>query len=163
MSIITEALKKVESGKRPVRVKPPHLALRSPGEKMFHGRRQVYVLISLGFLVIAGIGFYATKDTSRKVGTKALTEQPAAKIDPVKVTSPVSEVPAISASLYPEVREPLKLSGIMLTKDRPLAVINGSVRTEGETVNGLRIVEIREKYVKLLSDAEKETILRISR
>jgi len=61
-----------------------------------------------------------------------------------------------------ETYEALKLTGIMYTQEKPLAVINNAVWKEGDSIGDFRIVKIGTDYIKVRS-GEEEMLINLKR
>jgi hypothetical protein len=53
----------------------------------------------------------------------------------------------------------LLLSAIMISPDHKLAVINGTIVHEGDTINGMKVTSIDPNSVDLVSSQEKLTLV----
>ena len=69
--------------------------------------------------------------------------------DPMRPYSPAS-----SAAESQRAARPFTLSGVLISPQRRVAVINGTLYREGDTVNGARVVRIESNSVQLRRGTE---------
>ncbi len=127
MSIISEALKKVENSSEnyPQLLVPPE-----PSKKRFN-----WLVVFLLAALAIGIGF------------KSLTARHAPKQQisaiPIPETKQAALVPAPLSLPH------LQLSGIALMEEKNFAIINGDIFKEGDQVEGAQLVKITKDEVTL--------------
>ena len=84
---------------------------------------------------------------------------------PVEAPQPVPQEPAARALSGQESQpQSFVLNGIMYIKERPRAIINGAVVTEGDVVSGATVTSISESKVLLKyinNDNKVEMVLKI--
>jgi len=71
------------------------------------------------------------------------------------------ESPNLPQPILPSLRDSfpkIALTGIFYSADRPLASINGQIRKEGDTVNGVRILSIEEKRIVVQHEQDTRSI-----
>lgn len=131
MSIISEALKKVEnsSENRPQLLGPPE-----PGKKGIH-RLVVFLLAALAI----GIGLFKTLTTRHTP-----TEQQSSFVIPIPEIRQAAFVPAPL-----EDEKLIQLTGIALMEGKNFAIINGDVFQEGDKVGGAKLVKITQDEVTI--------------
>lgn len=137
MSIIHEALKKAGSIKKakdaPVLVQEAQDTGTSEKTVPRKHADRNRVLI---FSVIAALSAILVTATNYLLNTVAVQQK-------------VISVPKIQPILEQIKTPEFELTGIAYTDNEPMAVINGAVYSEGELVNGARVVKITNKTVLL--------------
>ena len=163
MSIISDALKKIESGGWATGA----VKRRRPG-----GRPWSTVLLS--GLLVASLALFFLARNSREPVVPAEVFSPAEVVVDVIRESPQPAPPAadetaaqttLSAEPVMEARETkpkeirerpvFQLGGIILGGDVPLAIINDRIVTVGEKIEGASLLSISERGVELLLEDEK--------
>jgi len=165
MSIINDALKKAAKNKQVVYGKPiPVLSaieeIKTDAQKFILRRWLVWA--TTGAVCLLGIVLVSTsfkkpvnpiskdKTTSVKLETKSGVKAqgaPSASKDKKKLLFPVRHSDFI-------------LSGILYDQEKPLAIINERIVSEGASINGAKLVEVKLNSVKL-SLKGKEFILKL--
>lgn len=64
-------------------------------------------------------------------------------------TRPPSLTPAVAPAAAPSATRPWRLSSVLISPDRRVAVIDGNVLRLGERIDGAELVEIQSHAVKL--------------
>jgi len=185
MSIISDALKKAQNlskkesppqestpGQESTNIKKPEQKRHPRHLRFIFGGFIISVFILLGvfaFYYLTGSdiktaermreniqnAFDSAKEAKEPVPSSQIPDTKKEAISPSKIKS----IPAIS--LF-EINRSLKLSGIMHTPKKPLAVINDNIWSEGDSIGKFKILEIGKDYVKV-SSGEQEFIIRLKR
>lgn len=137
MSIISEALKKVENSSEN---RPQLLVSSEPGKKGFN-RLMVFLLAAIA----VGIAFKSlTAHRVTKQGNSSVpeTNQTALVPAPLQDEKLLQKVRNLSASSF-------QLSGIALMEGKSFAIINGDIFKEGDKVEGAKLIKITKDKVTL--------------
>ena len=165
MSIINDALKKAD--KTIVSINQNHSRVlfgkgkkRTLGQKfhLIQTKRQKYrLLLLIAIMIVLFIYklFLLKEYTNNHINMPPVIKEIPFTSSPLGASDITSNEPALKESI-PQ----LSLNGIMQTKDKSWAIINNHVVQKGDTIEGAEVVEIFEKYVKLISH-NKKLILRI--
>ncbi len=132
MSIIYEALKKTQEQREPIR------EMAAPVKKISAKRTKTRIffygmMIALIFLA----NYPAFKKNHHPVKTIAKLTPPTAPVTPPAVTSP------------PVIQQPIVLNGIFISNQKQTALIDNQFYTLGDTIQGMKIISIETKSVKL--------------
>jgi hypothetical protein len=173
MSLILEALRKLDRERA-----EPRGFLVVAGESEHRGRRGLWGLAALVAVVLLGVGvyLYGLRARPSPSGTAAAPAEapraaaPSPSSAPLPVPPPVQKaaqaprvapldrpVPLVPPAL-PKSPEPspsaspatFVLEAISTQNGEPVAVVNGRLVREGDTVDGARIVKIRSDSVELV-------------
>ncbi|MCM8784370.1 MAG: general secretion pathway protein GspB [Candidatus Omnitrophica bacterium] len=158
MSIISDALIKAEKEK-----KKPGSPLSLPLKNTHHHKtpkgKKINLWILLLFLLgIALLSQAKYKNIKIEKWAKKIMPQSrnhikiVSKVPPTEVTTPLAEAPK------QEERISFVLSGILFDKKDALAIINGELVREGESVEEATVMEIGPKQVKLRYGEETITL-----
>ena len=170
MSVISEALKKAQapsqtgtglfqrktlSTKKPLHAKKP----AQPKKK--------FLFFSITALVVAFLIFFANFLSSYFLRQNLAIEEPKAVEAPIAlpIYSADLEEEALPAVITPtitanEIRSAVRLTGIMYTPKKPLAVINGAVWKQGERIGKFEILKIEENSLTVGAD-DQEFVVRL--
>lgn len=185
MSIITEALKKARDSSikideaRKLDIRKPEIRKPQPQKS----RTRLLFYISVGFLATLLFLFsiyllfnFFLQGPMKEGSLKeySLNENSVVsrdKIEPIPETvqpvvkEEVAEKPLPFKSLsagVADLKEKIKLNGIMYTTEKPLAIINDSTLGEEDYIGEFKIVKIGKDFVKISLD-EKEFTLRLKK
>ena len=178
MSIIQEALKKVQEIKSPragvmdkwpdrpgrpsdkVRFPPPTSNPTKPGKKLFSPMNLklalpiFLIILAVPFFIFAQTRIYGSaaknsRNSSQEVSYKTIIKPADTKTENYGVSQIKHFASAIKLSPgYPD----LVLNGIMYLEDGPRAIINNSIVGEGDTISGAVVHKINRRDVILRSD-----------
>ena len=172
MSIIADALKKAQKiSQIPKKIDKarPKESSPMPIEKKSYSSKKPYLVAVLVLILALGVATFLY-----------LNPKNFSSPSEIKITLPKTQVPAPAVkkaldnndfsennfqSNTPsntDALRSLKLSGIMYTPKRPLAVINGNVWEEGEIVEEFTILEINENSIKVSAD-NQEFVIQLKR
>lgn len=168
MSIIAEALKKAQETHKEARVgpsKPPEPSKTTPRKPPLPRTKKrafpfyIYAraAIIVAFLSVAVFLFYLSKQYS----VEEKIAPPEEKAESQSYVLWPAETPEEKFPVVPKpitlnrVSEEINLSGIMYTPQRPLAVINGNIWSEGDEVGNYRILQIGKNFIKVSRDGEE--------
>ena len=177
MSIIAEALKKAQqsskkkanSAQLPPSPEPKEnfLTIIAGTSKPIRFASLGIALFLVGFLVIL---FHQSTQPLKVKAKEELKEAPKEAIPlshiarikkpSVQGKNPVATLK--SPVTLNEVNDSIKLSGIMYTPQKPLAVINGNIWGVGDYIGKFEIVSIYETYIKV-SVKDQEFIVKLKR
>lgn len=152
MSIINDALKKAEKEKK--RIAHPQISLTNTMENLKRDTQR-FALRKYLFWTSTGVfcllGVMLLINTNTRIPKKTLQ---------ANITLPLVAVQentrqTISAADSPAI---FRLSGIIFEKEKPLAIINEAILTEGGFIDGAEVVEIGPDSVKL-SFKDRELVL----
>jgi hypothetical protein len=163
MSIIHDALKKVQNGKQsspdgngPVSGAPdasqpvPGPASDRPKEPSPAIPKPVLIslmaVVSIVVIALLFILLGLARQTS--IHPTIVPETPPLKVS-VSVASPTQPAPPL---------EQLKLEGIMNMGEKKVALINGSIYEEGQTVDGMTVVKVTESNVTVLENGVEKVL-----
>lgn len=180
MSIIQEALKKVQSDYAQKKISPPKVKIKQEAVPSDTGKRNLFkalrmkkkltpmrltimssiMVVFISSMVIVGFGlklFLLFRETAEKKRNK---EVPLAVVTPQNL-SQTKAAPAIPKRNKPsydtaESRPPnFVLNGVMYLDGKPQAIINGYMLEEGDMLNGATVMLIDKDYVLLnLNDSK---------
>ena len=144
MSIIYAALRKIQLNRELVSVAPPRpsiLATMGVIDKL---------IIACLLLLISYLGYHAImQEKHPRVSSRPLTQVSAAAMPARQPTiRPVTKIPAV----------PLTLTGVMISAQESLALINHQPLHVGDRVAGLRIMTIALDKVELEQDGKIVTL-----
>jgi len=168
MSIIAEALKKAQKSSLEEKA-------REIPVKFNFSRLRVYAIfiasgIVLALLIPALLPPVRALLKEYKTSKETLPASPSYALKADEIEKPKVEVEiaeaVVQAVLAPitlaEVNETIKVSGIMYTPQKPLAVINDSIWGEGDIVGKFKIIEIERDFIKVDSSG-REFIVKLKR
>ena len=153
MSTILKALKKAEEGMARNTL-PGKILVADParplGVMRIHIRVSTVVLLSL-LVVIAGLAYYLRPHERGAVVMKNDSARPALS---VTTAAPVREAHGEENAALP----PLRLSGVLWDKSKPLAILNGMPLAVGGEVEGAQVVKIGLDGVKVRYRGREHTL-----
>jgi len=185
MSIITEALKKAERTSKKILTplslpdKPINTTMGAKRKDLKPSRRRILIaIIVFTAIVFSGVYFLdhmhlSSRDTIKQPrGDNFSSHDAAVDADaayivpstPDRNEETLTARATISSDLITsdEISREIRLSGIMYTPKRPLAVINNAIWAKGERVGRFNISEIGRDFVKLESQGQ-EFIIKLKR
>ena len=149
MSIIQDALKKVQVDYAKKKVSPPKVKIRQRKKKMTPMRVTLISSITVVFIssiLIIGLGvklFLLFRETAVKRTGKEIPAAAPKSSPKVKTAPAIPEEPAGPA--IPD----FVLNGVMYLDGKPQAIINGYMLEEGDTLNGATVALIDKDYALL--------------
>ncbi len=172
MSIIYEALKKVQGKSDPAAVAPVQAAgkaaaANSPLRKSTAVRTVVLLLVFLALgmflieiLINSSFSARAKKEQALPIAASYTPPAPSPilSISPAPAqTNPKEPITSVEQSVA-EPQPQLVLNGIVLSEEGNIALINDQILKVGDTVEGARVEEISGLQVVLSSKAQKITL-----
>ncbi|HEC69150.1 MAG TPA: hypothetical protein ENI31_02540 [Candidatus Omnitrophica bacterium] len=140
MSVIYEALKKAE--KKPD--KPP-------------SSRKKIIKLGITLIFFLAGGYFLFTNLPKKVVKIGGYKKEKQKESSLSLKRKVSQ-PQKQTSL-PQKKPQFILSGIIYSKDSPLAIINGQTLKIGEEIEGAKILDIKENKVIIGKNSKKITLI----
>ena len=181
MSVISEALKKAQNISQTTPPESPPTLRRPEPVKKRPEKRSIplsivitaYALITFIFLSVALVYFIKQQTAQNKFTDSTLSTLPRnvamnrglpmrAVPNPAMRKRPVAllSTPSAPMSAQPaSFDETIKLNGIMYTPEKPLAVINDNVWSEGEYIGIYQIVDIGKDFIKLDANGQEFVIM----
>lgn len=160
MSIIHDALKKVQQTNNPEATPPPATpqgSVQNPETVKPQDKTSILLFVAAICAVVAMIFAALPQFTPKKpVRTSAVTvtKQPAP--EPAATTEPAPAVPAQTTA----VTDPLnsaRIEGIMDMGDKKVVLINGNVYEEGQTIHGRTITKITLDAMTVTDNGQERT------
>ena len=167
MSIITDALKKNQAP-RATELKKTYPEAKKENPVILKKSKKNLVVVLIVFLggLLVYFSYYYTVTTPQAkrylVPPKTYSQEYQKSMELPFVVEPVEKKKVVSALPLNSIDKIVNLNGIMYTPERPLVVINDSIWTEGDSVQGFLISEIGKDFVKVSQDGQ-EFILRLKR
>jgi len=188
MSIIHDALKKIQQGQTPKASETPEVKTLPPRQNKI---KPVLALLCAVVIILWSFGsfykqlhayfpkakklakssFYKlihkeeipnskTKAPENLIPSAKLTVNPPKPLNPPKPSSPSSptNLPAISNTLKPNVPQTLNIHGVMSNGPNNLVLINDQVYQEGDDVDGVKIVKISLDSITVINNGKEEKI-----
>lgn len=192
MSIIAEALKKAQATSKTQTVLREKIEaakkeeIKDTAAKKSPKRHSLFfytIFVTLLLLIIAApfiwqkpIKEYLNRNTSATIKTQPLgapnevqaknAASPEEIAPPKDLGPPPEERARITVSNFSarsiDVDDVIKLSGIMYTAEKPLAVINDTIWAEGEFVGRFKILDIEKDFIKVGLDGQ-EFVIKLKR
>ncbi|MDD3296339.1 MAG: hypothetical protein PHU64_03155 [Candidatus Omnitrophica bacterium] len=154
MSIIYDALKKIDSGSKAKSIEPK-LLLKAAGKRGFKKVLLILFLIILFPVLVLGYFFMGYKKEKVPVFSIAQKSHQAAKI---KDASGFKDYLTRKISPKPNIGEGLVLEGIVYEDGSAIAIVNETFLRESEMIGNFKVVKITQKTVELLNPATEETL-----
>lgn len=179
MSIIAQALEKAERSTR-VASKTGRFRPVAPVVKKIKADKRrpslrgatviflVLLIVAAAYAVNRSLitgGFTAKTLVARKISkVRDMINAPSAALPLAAEAKESAKIsPAVPKALSPDdVKSMVRLTGIMYTPERPLAVVNDAVWSEGEHVGEFKILKIGEDFLKV-DRSGSEFVLRLRR
>lgn len=179
MSIIAQALEKAEKSARGAgktkRFRPGIPEVKEIKAEKRRPSMQGATVIFLVLLIAAAAyavnrslitgGFTAKTPAAREISeVRGIADAPSAALPPLAEAKESAKIlPTVPKALTPDdVKDMVRLTGIMYTPERPLAVVNDAVWSEGEHVGDFKILKIGEDFLKVDRDGS-EFVLKLKR
>lgn len=160
MSIINEALKKVEkqrdqAAEKPAKDEARPTAISQINTDIVNAERKKTLNPWVTRMIIAGACIFVLSFVV------ALIINPPHRKGPLQYSQNVVIPPGAAAGNMPQAasnRSGFKLSGIMLSEEGPVAIINNEIVKKGDTINGATVDSIEEFTVKLSTQGQEFTL-----
>ncbi|MFA7677045.1 MAG: hypothetical protein WCY34_02625 [Candidatus Omnitrophota bacterium] len=154
MSIIYEALKKIDSGSKPEKVEVKTLP-KSAGKRSLKKVLFILFLVILFPVLILGYFFISYKKEKVPVFSIAQKSHQATKI---KDASGFKDYLARKISPKTNISEGFVLEGIVYEDGAAIAIINETFLRESEMISDFKVVKITQKTVELINADTGDTL-----
>jgi hypothetical protein len=170
MSIIHDALKKVQQTNNPGSVPPP-APLQEPGQrpdpKNVSNKTNIILLITticaIVVMIFAALPQFTPKKTvPTPTPATQITQEKQTAAAPAAITAPVSATPApeMPAKKTNDPKDPLssmQIEGVMDMEGKKVVLINGNIYEEGQTIHGKIISKIAIDSLTVMEDGKERT------
>ena len=171
MSIIHDALKKVQQTMTTAQIKPGDIVAvlpsfsRAPDKKPI-SRRLSRILVSIGLLLIVATDVFIFSQIkkqypqpSRLYPPAPVAQTPVAKTSVPPVTRPLTQTTIGPAATKKTVPLALNVQGVMASGGHNVALINNNIYEEGSFINDARILKINLNAITIERDGEQKTVM----